>query len=85
MEIVKTNGAVVQEESSVLDAPCEPSSSSSIKDDDQNVDESEIGDGQSYCSDIKQVTSHNGIALVHKIYPLWWFVDITSFVNLSSK
>ncbi|KAJ0113488.1 hypothetical protein Patl1_00454 [Pistacia atlantica] len=57
VEIVKTNGAVVQEESSVLDAPCEPSSSSSIKDDDQNVDESEIGDGQSYCSDIKQELS----------------------------
>ncbi|KAK2650291.1 hypothetical protein Ddye_017780 [Dipteronia dyeriana] len=42
VDVVKTNGIVVEEENNVLDAPCEPSSSSSIKDDDKNGDESEI-------------------------------------------
>lgn len=57
VEIVNTNGAVVQEKGSVLDAPCEPSSSFSIKDDDQNLDVSDIVDGQSYCSNIEQEQS----------------------------
>lgn len=67
LEIVKSNGAVVQEGSNVLDAPCEPSSLSSITLDNQNVDESGIDDAQSYCTDIIQVTSQKGIPLVHKI------------------
>ncbi|KAK0582382.1 hypothetical protein LWI29_024960 [Acer saccharum] len=36
VDVVKTNGIVVEEENNVLDAPCEPSSSSSIKDDDES-------------------------------------------------
>ncbi|KAJ4728275.1 Phosphatidylinositol N-acetyglucosaminlytransferase subunit P-like protein [Melia azedarach] len=46
VEIVKTNEIVVEEESSVLDAPCEPSCFSSIDDDEQNEDESVICNGQ---------------------------------------
>lgn len=59
MEIVKTNEIVVEEESSVLDAPCEPSCFSSIDDDEQNEDESVICNGQKD-SNMKEVTLNKG-------------------------
>lgn len=57
MEIIKTNEIVVLEESNVLDASCQPTCASSIKDNDHNSDESEICNEQN-CRRIKEVTSH---------------------------
>lgn len=53
MEIIKTNEIVVLEESNVLDASCQPTCASSIKDNDHNNDESEICNEQN-CRCIKE-------------------------------
>lgn len=53
MEIIKTNEIVVLEESNVLDASCQPTCASSIKDDDLNGDNSEICNEQN-CRHIKE-------------------------------
>ncbi|KAL5863482.1 hypothetical protein ACOSQ3_000996 [Xanthoceras sorbifolium] len=54
VDIVKTNGIVVEKENNVLDVPYEPSSCSSIKDDDKNGDQSEICCGQRDSKCMKQ-------------------------------
>lgn len=57
VDTVKTNEIAIEEENSVLDAPCEPCSSSSIKGDDKSGGDSEIGCGQRDFKCMKQDSS----------------------------